>query len=116
MYVYGDAATAGQPIPIDQLLPSIGTAVGNVIGSAKPAVQRAAEYEANLKAAIARGAPISVVDHWRAKLQAARYEVAQQQQWDAQQQQVLGGVRALQVVGVLVGLAIVGYLVKKTVS
>jgi hypothetical protein len=105
----------GGPVDLLSLLPGIGQAVGGILGSSKSAVQRAAEYEAELKAAIARGAPIGVVEQWRNKLAAARYEVDQQKAWDTQQQQVLFGVQALQATGVLVGAALVLLLLSKAV-
>ena len=112
----GLAPGGAQPLSITDLLPAIGTATGNLLVSSKSAVQRAAEYEADLNAAVARGAPIGTILSLKQKLAAAQYEVAQQKSWDAQQQDVLGGVRALQVTGVVVGVMLAGLLLKKIVE
>jgi len=112
----GLAPGGAPPLSITDLLPAIGTATGNLLVSSKSAVQRAAEYEADLQAAVARGAPIATILSLKQKLAAARYEVAQQKSWDAQQQDVLGGVRALQVTGVVVGVMLAGWLLKKIVE
>ncbi len=112
----GTSALPGAgPTPLLDLLPGIGTAVGNVIGSAKSPIQRAAEYQGELQSAIARGASISVINNWRNKLAGAKYEVEQQKQWDAQQQNVLFGVQALQATAVVVGASMILYFVSKSV-
>lgn len=113
---WGDGGTDSGPMPLSDIIPSLGTGIGNLLVSSQSAVQRQAQYAADLQTAVARGAPIGTILSLQAKLKAAQYEVTQQQAWDAQQQEVLGGVKALQIVGVAVGIGLVGLILKKIVE